>query len=146
MKQGDLNIVDTMIMQGMFRVFTQLVEGSLLEKRLRCESPFTLFAPLDIAFTGLPADTLKWLLEPQNEPRLTEILCYHAVRGRLHCKQLKQIKTASTEQGQALRIDLRHTILIDSARIVFKDIAATNGIIHGIDSLLLPFAVAATAI
>ena len=143
---GDLNIVDTMIRRGTFRVFTQLVRGSRLEKRLRSESPFTLFAPLDFAFTGLPADTLKWLLEPQNEARLTEITCYHAIRGRLDCKQLKQIKTAPTEQGQDLRIDLRQTILIDSARIVLKDVAATNGIIHGIDSLLLPYAAAATAI
>ena len=143
---GDLNIVDTMIRRGTFTVFTQLVEGSRLENRLRSESPFTLFAPLDSAFTGLPADTLKWLLEPQNEPRLNQIVCYHAVHDRLDCKQLPQIKTALTEQGQELRIDLRQTILIDSARIVFKDIAATNGIIHGIDSLLLPFAVAATAI
>lgn len=143
---GDLNIVDTLIGRGTFTVFTRLVEGSLLEKRLRSESSFTLFAPLDIAFTGLPADTLKWLLEPQNEHRLNEIVCYHVVRGRFDCRQLKQIKTAPTEQGQELRIDLRQTILIDSARIVFKDIDATNGIIHGIDSLLLPGAVAAATI
>ena len=98
-----------------------------------------------MAFTGLPADTLKWLLEPQSEHRLTEILWYHVVRGRFDCKRLEQIKTARTEQGQELRIDLRQTILIDSARIVIKDIDATNGIIHGIDSLLMPCAVAAAA-
>lgn len=97
------------------------------------------------AFSGLLAHTLKWLLEPQNEHRLNEILSFHVVRGRFDCKRLKQIKTARTEQGQELRIDLRQTILIDSARIVIKDIDATNGIIHGIDSLLMPCAVAAAA-
>lgn len=143
---ADLNIIDTAVRRGTFTVFTHLVEGTLLEKKLRSESPFTLFAPADMAFTGLSADTLRWLLEPQNESRLTEILWYHVVRGRFDCKQLEQIKTARTEQGQDLRIDLRQTILIDSARIIFKDIDATNGVIHGIDSLLMPSAVAATAI
>ena len=142
---GDLNIIDTVIRRGTFTVFTHLVDGSLLERKLRSESTFTLFAPADMAFTGLPADTLKWLLEPQNEHRLTEILWYHVVRGRFDCKRLKQIKTARTEQGQELRIDLRQTILIDSAKIVIKDIDATNGIIHGIASLLMPCAVTAAA-
>ena len=142
---GEFNIIDTVIRRGTFTAFTHLVEGSLLETRLRSESPFTLFAPADMAFTALPADTLKWLLEPQNEHRLTEILWYHVVRGRFDCKQLNQIKTARTEQGQDLKIDLRQTLLVDSARIVVKDIDATNGIIHGIDCLLMPSAVAATA-
>ena len=142
----ELNIIDTVIRRGTFTAFIHLVEGSLLERRLRSESPFTLFAPADMAFSGLPADTLKWLLEPQNEYRLTDILWYHVVRGRFDCKQLKQIKTARTEQGQDLKIDLRQTLLVDSARIVIKDIDATNGIIHGIDSLLMPNAVSATAI
>jgi uncharacterized surface protein with fasciclin (FAS1) repeats len=139
---GELNIIDTAIRHGTFTVFTDLVEGSLLEKRLRSESSFTLFAPVDMAFTGLPAETLKWLLEPKNEHRLTEILWYHVIRGRFDCEQLKHIKTARTEQGQDLKIDLRQTILIESARIVIKDIDATNGVIHGIDSLLMPCAVA----
>jgi uncharacterized surface protein with fasciclin (FAS1) repeats len=146
MMARDLNIVDTVTGRGTFTVFADLMEGSLLEKRLRFESPFTLFAPADMAFTRLPAETLKWLLESRNERRLTEILCYHVVRGRLDCKQLEQIKTVRTEQGQDLRIDLRQTILIDSARIVIKDIDAANGVIHGIDSLLMPVAFAAVAI
>jgi len=143
---GPLNIIDTVIKRGTFTAFTRLVKGSSLEKTLRSESPFTLFAPADMAFNGLPTDTLKWLLEPQNEHLLTGILWYHVVRGRFDCKQLEQIKTARTEQGQDLKIDLHQNILVDSARIVIKDIDATNGIIHGIDSLLMPSAIAATAI
>ena len=143
---ADLNIIDTAVRRGTFTVFTHLVEGTLLEKKLRSESPFTLFAPADMAFTALSAETLKWLLEPQNEYRLTEILRYHVIRGRFDCNQLEQIKTARTEQGQELKIDLRQDILIDSARVIIKDIDATNGIIHGIDSLLMPRAVAATAL
>ena len=139
---GDLNIIETVVRCGTFGVFTYLVKGSWLEGRLRSESPLTLFAPADMAFTGLPPETLNWLLEPQNEVRLSEILWYHVVRGRFDYRQLTQIKTARTEQGQELKIDLRQTILIDSARIVFKDIDATNGVIHGIDSLLMPRAVA----
>lgn len=142
---ADLNIIDTAVRRGTFSVFTHLVEGSSLEKKLRSEAPFTLFAPIDMAFNGLPAETLKWLLEPENDYRLTEILRYHVIRGRFDCKQLQQIKTARTEQGEELRIDLRQVILIDSARIVIKDIDATNGIIHGIDSLLMPGAVAVAA-
>ena len=91
-----LNIFDTLIRRGTFTVFTNLVEGSLLERRLRSESPFTLFVPLDIAFSGLSTVTLKWLLEPQNEHRLKEILCYHVVRGQFDCKKLRHIKTART--------------------------------------------------
>jgi uncharacterized surface protein with fasciclin (FAS1) repeats len=142
---GHLNIIDTVITRGTFTVFTHLVEGSLLETRLRSNSQFTLFAPVDMAFTGLPVETLKWLLEPQNQHRLTEILWYHLVRGRFHCKQLEKIRTARTEHGQDLRIDLRQTLLIDSARVIIKDIDASNGVIHGIDSLLMPGAVAAAA-
>jgi transforming growth factor-beta-induced protein len=142
---ADLNIIDTAIQRGTFTVFSGLLEGSLLEKRLRSESSFTLFAPADIAFTRLSAITLHWLLEPQNEQRLVEILRYHIVHGRLSCKQLEQIKSARTEQGQELKIDLRQTILIDSARIILRDIDATNGVIHGIDSLLMPCTVAAVA-
>lgn len=135
---SDLNIIDTAIRNGSFRVFTRLVEGSLVESRLRSESPFTVFAPTDMAFTGLPADTLKWLLEPQNESRLTEILWYHVVRGRLNCQQLRKITAARTEQGQELRIDLSQSILVNSARIILRDIDAFNGIVHGIDCLLIP--------
>jgi uncharacterized surface protein with fasciclin (FAS1) repeats len=143
---ADLNIIDTMISCRRFTVFTHLLEGSRLETMLKSESPFTLFAPADMAFTKLSAVTLDWLLEPQNEHRLAEILWYHIVRGRFNSKQLEQIKTAHTEQGQELKIDLRQTILVDSARIIIKDIDATNGVIHGIDSLLMPCAVAAAAI
>jgi transforming growth factor-beta-induced protein len=139
----DLNIIDTMIRHGTFTVFTRLVEGSLLEKKLRTEASFTVFAPVDTAFTRLPTGTLKWLLEPQNEQRLADILRYHVVHERLESRQLERIRRARTEQGQELKIDLRQTLLIDSARIIFRDINATNGIIHGIDSLLVPHAVAA---
>lgn len=141
-----LNIMDTVITRGKFTVFTRLVEGSLLEKSLRSEFSFTLFAPADRAFTCLPADTLKWLLEPQNEQRLAAILRYHVVRGRFEIKQLERIRTARTEQGQELKIDLRQTLLVDSARIIVRDIDASNGIIHGIDSLLMPYAIATAAL
>lgn len=142
----DLNIIDTAIRHGTFSVFSRLLEGSLLEKKLRSESPFTLFAPADIAFTTLSRVTLLWLLEPQNEQRLVEILNYHVVGGRLGSKQLERCKILRTEQGQALKVDLRQTLLIDSARIILRDIDATNGVIHGIDSLLMPCAVTAVAV
>lgn len=140
-----LNIMDTVIRHGKFTAFTRLVEGSLLEESLRSEFSFTLFAPADNAFTSLPTDTFRWLLEPQNERRLAAILRYHVVRGRLECNQLERIRTARTEQGQELKIDLRQTLLIDSARIIVRDIEATNGIIHGIDSLLMPCGVSTAA-
>ncbi len=142
----ELNIMDAVITRGKFTVFTRLIEGSLLEKSLRSEFSFTLFAPADCAFTSLPGDTLRWLLEPQNEERLAAILRYHVVRGRFESKQLERIRTARTEQGQELKIDLRQALLVDSARIIVRDIDATNGIIHGIDSLLMPYSVAAAAV
>jgi uncharacterized surface protein with fasciclin (FAS1) repeats len=141
----DLNIIESMTTSGEFRVFTLLIKGSLFEMRLRSESPLTLFAPTDIAFIRLPTETIKWLLKSENQQKLEQILAYHVVRGRLDCKQLEQIETARTEQGQDLRIDLRQTLLIDSAKIVLRDIDATNGVIHGIDSLLVPCAVSAAA-
>lgn len=107
-----LNIMDTVIRRGKFTVFSRLVEGSLLERSLRSEFSLTLFAPVDSAFTSLPADTLKWLLEPQNEQRLDAILRYHVVRSRLESKQLDRISTLRTEQGQELKIDFGQTLLM----------------------------------
>jgi uncharacterized surface protein with fasciclin (FAS1) repeats len=142
----ELNIIDTAIKRGTFRVFTRLLQGSLLESRLRSEASFTLFAPTDIAFAKLSTVTLKWLLQPQNEDRLDEILRYHVVPGSLESAQLEQITTARSEQGQELRIELQQTLLIDSAKVIFKDIRATNGVIHGIEGLLMPATIAIEAV
>ena len=144
--KSDLNIIDTMIRHGTFTVFTHLVQGSLLENKLRTESSYTVFAPADTACSRVSPGTFKWLLEPQNVQRLADILRYHVVHGRLESRQLERIRTARTELGQELEIDLSQTLLIDSARIIVRDIEATNGIIHGIDSLLLPDAVAGAAV
>jgi uncharacterized surface protein with fasciclin (FAS1) repeats len=95
---------------------------------------------MDLAFTTLSGVTLPWLVEEQNESRLADIVNYHLVRGTLTSKQLEQIATAQTEQGQEIRIDVRDSILVDSAKVLRSDIYASNGIIHGIDSLLIPTA------
>ena len=138
--RAERNIIETLTALDNFSLFSVLLDRSLLAQTLRSESGLTLFAPMDLAFTTLSGVTLPWLVEEQNESRLADIVNYHLVRGTLTSKQLEQIATAQTEQGQEIRIDVRDSILVDSAKVLRSDIYASNGIIHGIDSLLIPTA------
>lgn len=135
---ANLNIVDAASRVGVFTRFISLLEGSVVEQKLRQGSSFTLFAPTDNAFKSFSPLTLNWLIEADNGRRLSEILSYHLVRGPISSKQLERMKSAKTELGQELQIDLFGNLLINSARLVLCDIEASNGFIHGISKLLIP--------
>ncbi len=133
-----LNIVDTAIQTGVFQTFTRLLEGSCLEKELRSKKRFTLFAPVDVAFADLPTETLNQLLRVESKGILADVLNYHAVPGKIMSADLKALSRAQTAHGEDLLVSNNGEVRIEGARLIQADIEAWNGVIHGIDRLLLP--------
>jgi uncharacterized surface protein with fasciclin (FAS1) repeats len=140
-----LNIIDTAIRSGTFQTFTRLLEGSSLERVLRCGVSYTLFAPADIAFAYIPSETLNQLLKAESLGILADVLSYHAVPGKILVSQLKYLSRARTVCGEDLIISNAHELRIEGARLLKTDIEARNGVIHAIDRLLLPVKAAAAA-
>jgi uncharacterized surface protein with fasciclin (FAS1) repeats len=138
MKYGD-DIVDTAVSAGDFKTLVAAVQAAGLVDALKGEGPFTIFAPNDAAFAKLPKSTLESLLKPENKAELTSILTYHVVSGRVPAEQALKLDFASTLNGQ--RIDLKvkdGALFVDGAQVVATDIETSNGVIHVIDSVILP--------
>lgn len=133
-----LNIIDAAIRSGIFQTFTRLLEGSPLERELRSGTSYTLFAPADIAFAYLPAETLKQLLQAENHGTLGNLLGYHAVPGKIMSAELRDLTSARTAYGGSLIIKNSDELRVDGARLLQTDIEARNGVIHAIDRLLIP--------
>jgi uncharacterized surface protein with fasciclin (FAS1) repeats len=133
------DIVETAAAAGQFRTLLAAAEAAGLVATLKSEGPFTIFAPTDAAFAGLPRGTVENLLKPENKAQLVKVLTYHVVPGRILAADLAG-KTAhpKTVQGQTLRVDGRQGVTIDNAEVVEADIRADNGVIHVIDKVLLP--------
>lgn len=140
-----LNIIDTAIRSGIFQTFTRLLEGSSLEQKLRSQDSYTLFAPVDIAFAYLPEETFTHLLRAENQGVLADVLGYHALPMRIMSHQLADLGKAATVYGAELTIENITELRIDGAKLLHTDIVAWNGVIHGIDRLLLPNLSAASA-
>jgi uncharacterized surface protein with fasciclin (FAS1) repeats len=122
---------------GSFNTLAAALEAADLIITLKGEGPFTVFAPTDEAFAKLPEGTVEALLS--DIPRLTEILTYHVVPGRVMASDVVKLKSANTVNGQALRVMVKGgTVMIDDARVVKTDIVTSNGVIHVIDSVVLP--------
>ena len=103
------------------------------------EGPFTVFAPTDEAFAKLPAGTIDSLLEPANRDQLTAILTYHVVAGAVTADQVVNLTEAATVNGQSVEISVADAgVMVDGATVIAADIMATNGVIHVIDSVILP--------
>lgn len=137
--QGPADIVDTAIAAGSFKTLAAALTQAGLVEALKGEGPFTVFAPTDAAFAKLPKGTLESLLKPENKAKLTAILTYHVVPGRLLAKEVLERSSLPTLNGQ--RIDLRVSdagAQVDGARISKTDIVSSNGVIHVIDSVILP--------
>ncbi|HSB87849.1 MAG TPA: fasciclin domain-containing protein, partial [Ilumatobacteraceae bacterium] len=108
---------------------------------LKGKGPFTVFAPTDEAFAKLPAGTLADLLKPENKAKLVSILTYHVVPGKVMASQVTGLKSAKTVNGQSVTISVVDgKVMIDEAHVVKTDIATSNGVIHVIDTVLLPAA------
>ena len=136
-KQKD--IVDTALAAGNFNTLaTALTEAGLVEA-LKGDGPFTVFAPTDEAFAKLPKGTVESLLEPENRDKLIAVLKYHVVAGRLDASAVSEAKGAKTLNGQQLAFSAKKgNVMIGEAKVTAADVKAANGIIHVIDTVLLP--------
>jgi uncharacterized surface protein with fasciclin (FAS1) repeats len=134
------DIVETAASAGNFTTLLAAVEAAGLADVLKGEGPFTVFAPTDAAFEKLPEGTVESLLEPRNREQLQEILTYHVVPGRIMSSDLAgQSTTAETVEGGELEIDATGSgVMVEGATVTQADIAASNGVIHVIDQVMLP--------
>ncbi len=135
---ADGDIVDTAINAGTFNTLVAAVGAAGLVETLQSEGPFTVFAPTDEAFAALPEGTVESLLLPENKDQLIAILTYHVIAGKVMSTDLQDDMMAATVQGSSVTIDLDNGVMVDGANVVAADIEATNGVIHVIDSVLLP--------
>lgn len=134
------DIVDVAAGNSDFETLVAAVKAAGLVDTLKGDGPFTVFAPTDEAFAKLPAGTVDDLLKPENREQLTRILTYHVVPGRVTSDQLagKQIQ-ADTAGGQVLDIDASGAgVMVQQATVTAADIPASNGVIHVIDTVLMP--------
>lgn len=131
------DIVDTAIQAGSFSTLVSAVKAAGLVDTLKGEGPFTVFAPTDEAFAKLPAGTVEGLL--QDIPKLKKILTYHVVSGKVMAADVVKLKSAKTVEGSEVKIDASNGgVKINNASVATPDVAADNGVIHVIDTVLLP--------
>jgi uncharacterized surface protein with fasciclin (FAS1) repeats len=133
-----VDIVETAIAAGNFSTLAKALTAAGLIDTLKGNGPFTVFAPTDEAFAKLPQQTLSDLLKPENKDKLTAILTYHVVPGKVTASQVANISQAITVQGQSLMVDTKDGVKINDAKVIAADVEASNGVIHVIDSVLLP--------
>jgi uncharacterized surface protein with fasciclin (FAS1) repeats len=133
------DIVDTAVGAGSFTTLVKALQAADLVDTLKGAGPFTVFAPTDDAFAKLPKGTLENLLKPENKDKLRRILTYHVVPGRVTAAEVVKLDSAKAVSGDT--IDIKASggrVMVDKARVVKTDIAASNGVIHVIDSVILP--------
>lgn len=133
--KGD--IVDTAVAAGSFKTLTTALQAAGLVDTLKGPGPFTVFAPTDAAFAKLPAATVEGLLK--DKARLTSILSYHVVPGKVMADDVVKLDGAKTVNGQSVAIKVVDgKVMVDNATVVQADVAASNGVIHVIDTVLMP--------
>ncbi len=135
---GDADIVDTAVSAGDFNTLAAALTAAGLVETLKGEGPFTVFAPTDAAFAALPEGTVETLLKPENKDQLVAVLTYHVVPGKVMSGDLVDGMKAATVQGGEVTIDLDNGPMVNDAHVVTPDIAASNGVIHVIDKVILP--------
>jgi len=133
------DIVDTAVAAGSFTTLVTAVKAAGLVDTLKGAGPFTVFAPDDAAFAKLPAGTVENLLKPENKSKLVAILNYHVVPGKVMSKDIVGKKmTVKTVEGMQASIDATNGLSIDNAKVVKADIETSNGVIHVIDTVIIP--------
>jgi uncharacterized surface protein with fasciclin (FAS1) repeats len=133
---GAADIVDTAVSAGQFNTLVQAVKAAGLVDTLKGEGPFTVFAPTDEAFAKLPPGTVEALL--QDKDKLTQVLTYHVVPGKVTAAEVKP-GAVPTVQGQSLSVRSEGgAVMVDNARVIQPDVMASNGVIHVIDTVVLP--------
>ena len=133
------DIVDTAVAAGQFKTLAAALKAAGLVETLKGAGPFTVFAPTDEAFAKLPKGTVEDLLKPENKAKLTAVLTYHVVPGKVMAADAMKVKEARTVQGSALKVNASGgKVMVDNATVVKADVAASNGVIHVIDTVVLP--------
>jgi len=133
------DIVDTAVAAKSFTTLAKALTAADLVETLKGPGPFTVFAPTDEAFAKLPADTLNNLLKPENKAMLRRVLTYHVVAGKVMASDVVKVNSAKAVSGDTLSIKASGgSVTIDKARVVKTDIGASNGVIHVVDTVLLP--------
>lgn len=138
-RAAEQDIVDTAVAAGQFKTLAAALGEAGLVATLKGTGPFTVFAPTDAAFAKLPAGTVENLLKPENKDKLTAILTYHVVPGRVMAADVSKVQEAKTVNGKMLTVSAKGgTVMVNDAKVTSTDIAASNGVIHVIDSVILP--------
>ena len=133
------DIVDTAVGAGSFKTLVAAVKAAGLVETLKGEGPFTVFAPTDEAFAKLPKGTIESLLKPENKSKLVDILTYHVVSGNVMAKDVVNLTSAKTVQGSKVNIKVNNNnVMINNAKVVKTDIVCGNGVIHVIDTVIMP--------
>ena len=133
------DIVDTAVSAGSFKTLAKALDAAGLVQTLKGPGPFTVFAPTDEAFAKLPAGTLEQLLKPEQKAQLRRILTYHVVSGKVMAADVVKMHSAKAVSGDTITVSARDgKVLVDKANVVKTDIAASNGVIHVIDAVILP--------
>ncbi len=134
------NIVQVAVANGSFKTLVAAVKAAGLADTLSGKGPFTVFAPTDDAFAKLPAGTVEFLLKPENKAALVKVLTYHVVSGKVLAKDIKSGSVlVPTVEGSSIKVTkTSKTVVIDGAKVIAADVKAKNGVIHVIDTVLLP--------
>ncbi|MBT2131091.1 fasciclin domain-containing protein [Aliiroseovarius lamellibrachiae] len=136
---GGADIVDTAVSAGNFSTLAAALEAADLVDTLKGDGPFTVFAPTDAAFAALPAGTVETLLKPENKDQLTAILTYHVVPGKVMSGDVVNLSSATTVNGADVAVTVMNgKVMINGATVTAVDVAASNGVIHVIDTVLIP--------
>ena len=135
-----MDVVDTAVADGRFKTLAAALGAADLVETLKGAGPFTVFAPTDDAFAKLPAGTLDSLLLPENKQKLTDILLYHVVAGKVMAADVVKLTSAKTVLGKDVTITVKDgkVFLNETVQVIITDVNASNGVIHAIDGVLLP--------
>lgn len=133
------DIIDTAVKAGTFNTLAAALGAASLIETLKGAGPFTVFAPNDAAFAKLPAGTVESLIKPENKSKLAGILTYHVVAGKVMAADVMKITSAKTVNGQTAKVAVVDgKVMVDDATVIATDIVCDNGVIHVIDSVIMP--------
>ena len=133
------DIVDTAVAAGSFKTLVAAVQAAGLVDVLKGNGPFTVFAPSDAAFAKLPAGTVESLVKPENKEKLAAILKFHVISGKVMASDVTgKVAHPASVQGETLNVDGTHGVTVNGAKVTSADIGCTNGVIHVIDTVIMP--------
>lgn len=135
-KKVNMDVIDTAVAAGDFSTLVTAIKAAGLVETLKGDGPFTVFAPTDEAFKKIPEAQLAALLE--DKAALTKVLTYHVVPGKVMAADVVKLDSAATVEGRSVRISSSDGVKVDNAKVLKTDITASNGVIHVIDTVIMP--------